>query len=215
MNFDEDDPETMLPLVKLMLKFCEDIFPSTLLAHDKVLHRHLAHGDEAPIDHTVALVDQCMGSLYVSHKGKEWKIKKAAELCEIGLLFVWYSKEESSDVAAMVVCKLVDDHTLYLYEIQVHPDFQNLGLGTKLMNGFHSLAKKLDETSLTDTKLDETLRWNCTTEYTGLTVFPDNQRALKWYKSLGYDFSPNSPRDKKTRLRVLKPDYYELEREVN
>ncbi|KAF3985204.1 hypothetical protein FT663_03175 [Candidozyma haemuli var. vulneris] len=215
-EFDEDDPETMIPLVGLMAEFSKDIFPESLDVNGKTIHRHLAFGRGPHIEETVRLVDQCMGPLYVSHKGKNWKNHKADELKEIGLLFIWYSVEGSSEMSALVVCKLVSEQTLYLYEIQVHPDVQNNHLGSKLMDGFHKLAKKLDETSLNDnTELDETLRWNCTTEYTGLTVFPDNEKALRWYKRLGYDHSPGSPIDRKTRLRVIKPDYYELEREVN
>lgn len=215
MAFDEYDPETMIPLVKLMLEFATEIFPSTLEANGQVLHRRLAYGKGIHLEQSVAIVNNCMGPLYVAHKGKGWKKQKEDELREIGLLFIWYALEDFPKMGALVVCKLVDEHTLYLYEIQVLPEYQSHKWGSKLMDSFHALAKKLDETSLNDTELDETLRMNCTTEYTGLTVFPDNERALKWYKQLGYTFSPNSPRDRKTRLRVIKPDYYELEREVD
>lgn len=216
-EFDEYDPDTMLPLVSLMLKFAEDIFPSLIEIEDKKLYRHIAHGSGNHVQQAITLVDECMGKLYVSHKGRNWKKDKAEELEEVGLLFVWYSfdNDVQAPPRALVVSKITESQTLYLYEIQVHPEVQGKNIGSKLMKGFHDLALKLDDTSLNDTALDETTRWNCTVEYTGLTVFSDNKKALNWYRKMGYDYSPNSPRDRKTRLRVIKPDYYELEREVN
>ncbi|PIS57658.1 hypothetical protein CJI97_000704 [Candidozyma auris] len=213
-EFDEYDPDVMIPLAEVMLKMASEIFPKEISVNDEKLSVHLVVGDGPHIADAIELVDKCMGQLYVKHKGKNWKDEKREELLEVGLLFIYYTSKDGQ-IAALVACKMIEGQTLYLYEIQVHPEAQNHQVGSTLIKCFHSLAKKLDDFSLDDGKFDEALRWCCTTEYTALTVFSDNERALQWYKLLGYDYTANSPKDRTTRLRVIKPDYYELEREVN
>ena len=89
---------------------------------------------------------------------------------------------------------------LYLYEIHIHPRFQNRGIGTILMQALEDIARN---TGI----LRKTM----------LTVFRSNEGGRRFYERLGYrrdEESTPSPMS----LRgggVREPDYYILYKDIN
>lgn len=218
MEFDEYDEGLMDPLSKHMAEKAKNYFPEVLDIKGQRLIRHVSSDPSDNISAFVDLIDDCMGKLYKSHKGPSWKEDKILELSEVGLVSVWYSPESKATncVHALIVFKMTDlsyGKTLYLYEIQVTPDCQGFHVGSKLISRFHDYAFHLQLTASEQSPACSHSGF-CHTDYTGLTVFSDNDRALEWYEKLGYTLSDDSPLDKNIRTRVIKPDYYELCRPV-
>ncbi|WPK24652.1 hypothetical protein PUMCH_001932 [Australozyma saopauloensis] len=133
--------------------------------------------------------------------------------------------------------------SLYLYEIHVDPRYQGQSRGTQLIQWFHLLAYSLNELSrireissdldnLCDNLRDQLQKNGCEIDSaqliclsrlpqsihfqsagTGLTVFGENAVAFRWYTSLGYLLSSQSPCDRLLRNgRVVRPEYYILYR---
>lgn len=198
--FDESDPHLTQTVSALLAAAVHGIFPSELPPGG--LHCSAAVADSAPF---VTLLHQCMGPYYVRHHGALWKHEKAREMAEPGLVYVWYGAGSSSpEPRCFLSCKVVSEPvgpTLYLYEIQVAPEFQGQGVGAALMRGFHRLAASVREVAVVAT---------------GLTVFSDNSRALQWYTTLGYRLALDSPSDKNLRGgRIAKPSFYILTRPLD
>ncbi|KAJ6575192.1 acyl-CoA N-acyltransferase [Mycena capillaripes] len=70
-----------------------------------------------------------------------------------------------------------DKNILYCYDLQVAKQSQRSGLGRALMNHLAKIGA--------DFGLDKII----------LTVFKVNKRALKFYKSFGFEMDPDSPND--------------------
>lgn len=64
---------------------------------------------------------------------------------------------------------------VYVYEIQVHADYQRLGLGQRLMQAIESMATTL--------AMDKVM----------LTVFRSNTAAMDFYQRLDYEIDESSP----------------------
>lgn len=154
----------------------------------------------------VDIIDGTIGNLYIKHNGSNWKREKKVELKEPGLLFVFLADPKSTTVVAYICFKLClddeDDLVLYLYEIHITEEHQGKGLGQFLIDDFHKLCVDLVKSS---NKLYKLLVGMA------LTVFSDNERALLWYRNMGYKLTVDSPVDKVLRNgKVIKPDYYLL-----
>lgn len=217
LEFDEYSEDIMEPLSLEMAGLAKDNFPEQLLIGLSSFNRHISVDPDEELEDFADLIDQGMGDLYKSHRGPNWKEDKVDELSEIGLVFIWYTKEGSSDVDALIAFKMTQPSygkTLYLYEIQVKPENQGMKIGSLLISHFHQYASQLRQKA-SQKIVNLFLPGFLSTEYTGLTVFSDNEKALRWYKRLGYDLSEESPQDRHTRTRCIKPDYYELCRRVH
>lgn len=213
MDFDEYNESLMVPLSHSIAHLVTEIFPETVEIGEITLHRNVATSPDFTV--FIEIVDKCMGDMYVANNGRSWKKEKAEEMLEPGLVYVWYSQTEALEsTGCFLTFKPVLElygKTLYLYEIQILPLFQAHGLGAKLMDCFHSLAKSMDSRKL-DSSLAQHVHLK--TEATSLTVFSANSRALTWYKRLGYKRTADSPVDRKMRNKVLKPKFYLLSRLV-
>lgn len=218
MDYDENNPTVTAPLARSMVLLVPGHFPASLLANASAYSRFCAAADDLPVASVTRLmlvVEQCMGPLYVRHKGPDWKAEKLQEMAESGLVYVWYAVGDT--VGAFVSFKLVVEsygQALYLYEIQVVPQCQHQQWGAQLMLAFHEYALALGN-SKGDTALAMSIYFGAVA--TGLTVFSDNERALAWYKKMGYKLTADSPRDKKLRgspPRVLRPSFYLLSRPI-
>lgn len=217
MDFDEDNYECMENVANSI----KTLVPRTFRFGDEkfLLNcKTVAELDTPDLQLFVSTIDKCMGAMYVKHKGKNWQEEKFEELAEEGLVFVWLSEQnsdETSEMCGFLAFKLALElygKTLYLYEIQISPRFQEIGLGRKLMLSFHELAKLLDASV---GNLEISYSSLPSTKYTSLTVFSDNTRALNWYQRLGYDFTDDSPRDRELRGgKVKRPSYYLLARPI-
>lgn len=150
-----------------------------------------------------------IGRHYIKHKGPEWEHEKLNEMQEDCLIYVYYCDSKSNVIAFVsFVLTFEEGLVLYLYEIQILPDYQGQGLGKTLIDSFHQLAPMHREGLVIDGLDISDL------EGTKLTVFSDN-KALNWYQMLGYELAEESPTDKKLRGgKVIKPDYYILFRKV-
>ncbi|KAI5959446.1 hypothetical protein KGF57_002084 [Candida theae] len=159
---------------------------------------------------SLELIDENIGQLYIKHNGNKWKRDKKLELREPGLIFVLLIDPKLHTISAYICFKMCLDSegelVLYLYEIHVRSLLQGKGLGQLLINQFHKVAADLVKSS---NPLYKSLRG------TALTVFSDNERALRWYGGMDYNLTTDSPVDKVLRRgNVLKPDYYLLKRAI-
>lgn len=216
MQFDENDLMAMDAVSRSIMSLVPLVFPQSISIEDIVLTRVCrseADIDESMLDLLVEVIHKCMGKLYVKHKGKNWREEKLDELTEPGLVFTWYKC--GNDLAAFIAFKLVEElygKTLYLYEIQVLPEYQGKRLGTDLMKYFHRMALVVDAAS-TDSKVP--YHAILTTKATSLTVFSDNVKAFAWYTRMGYIPSPDCSVDRKLRGgKVVKPSFYLLTRPI-
>lgn len=217
MEFDENDLPTMDLVSRTIVSLVPLVFTESVHLCDKLLTRVCtSEADiEEPMLHLlVEVIDKCMGKLYVKHKGRNWKDDKVDELTEPGLVFVWYTCGE--DIGGFVAFKLVNElygKTLYLYEIQILPEYQGKGFGSDLMKYFHQLTVVVNAaTSNLNIPCHALLSANASS----LTVFSDNVKALAWYTRIGYYPSPDSDTDRKLRGgKVVKPSYYLLTRPLD
>lgn len=214
MQFDEDDERIMVPLASSLAHLALQLFPPSLLCAGNTYLRHCSTSQalsNAQRNELVHVIHDAMGHMYRAHKGRQWPEEKALELLEPGLVFVWYALD--SQVAAFVAFKKVQEHckALYLYEIQVRPQYQGALWGRSLMAAFHALAVLANANASGGLPQCEHLE----TEQTSLTVFGDNSRAYDWYSRMGYVLAPGSPQDRRLRSgAVIRPDYYLLTRQL-
>lgn len=157
-------------------------------------------------DAYVDVVDACMGETYHKVKGPNWREEKREELKAPGIVYISYS---SLKTACFMAIRPVDEpfgHCLYLYEIQIMAEFQGKRLGSRLMLCFHNLAASLSEVP----------QFGFSAVGTALTVFAANERAIAFYRKLGYNRAAHSPRNRRLRNgKLLKPEYYIMERPNN
>ncbi|ODV81735.1 uncharacterized protein CANTADRAFT_45487 [Suhomyces tanzawaensis NRRL Y-17324] len=144
-----------------------------------------------------------LNDFYVAHHGPNWMEDKQEEMLEPGLVYVWYTSAKGLlGFVLFKVCENDDMIVLYLYEIHVNPEVHNQSIGTHLLTSFHALIPILHQCE--HPHLQDI-------EGTGLTVFSDNVRAFEWYIRMGYQYTLDSPRDRKLRSgKIVKPDYYLL-----
>lgn len=191
-GYENSDPGLLLPLIP-------PNFVSEINSDEYNLKLSFtAAPDDGLLDKFIQVMSSTIGNLYLKHKGKNWKTEKLAEMKEFGLVYAYYVNDKTNEIAAFTsfLHSVYSNGgtSLYLYEIHVLPGYQKSKIGTQLINSFHLIAKKL----------------NCKTE---LTVFSDNSNALSWYEGLNYEISIDSPQNRVLKSgRVIKPDYYILER---
>ncbi|CCE86163.1 Piso0_005818 [Millerozyma farinosa CBS 7064] len=161
------------------------------------------------------LLEQCLNlvvenlqDFYCRLEGVNWTHKKRKEMKEEGLIYVTYG-DQSRIWAFMSFMLTVENgiKSLYLYEIHVHSSLHSYRLGSELLDGLHSTAAKLNSLAASDQNYA-----SLSNTGVNLTVFVENHKALSWYTRHGYRLSEHSPRDKKLRSRIIKPDYYILYR---
>lgn len=217
MDFDENDLPAMDAVARAIVSLVPLAFPESISIGDKLLTRVCtseADIEEPMLDKLVEVIDKCMGKLYVKHKGRNWKEEKLDELTEPGLVFVWYTCEE--DICGFIAFKLVNElygKTLYLYEIQILPEYQGKRFGSDLMTHFHRMAVIVNAAT---SNLNISSRALLSTRATSLTVFSDNVKALAWYTRIGYYPSPDCSTDRKLRGgKVVKPSFYLLTRPLD
>lgn len=211
MDFDEDDYKSMDAVAKALVALAPQVFPDQLDINLSRVCKSQGDLTSHELTEFVDVIDACMGKLYVKHKGQNWRDEKIDELTEDGLVFLWYT--DGSGVAGFMAFKLALElygKTLYLYEIQILPKFQGKGLGKQFMDCFHRYAALVNGNALNPSIPHCSL---LETGATSLTVFADNNKAVEWYKRLGYVHTSDSPADRRLRGgKVVKPSYYLLTR---
>lgn len=216
-DFDETNEEFMVFLSESMADLVPRVFAPLIEISGKTHTRKcaaVANMEFIQIQRFLGVVEKCLGTFYTKHKGQNWKEEKLEEMAEPGLIYIWYEHEGaiSCFLSMMMVLEPVGK-TLYLYEIQVLPEFQNLHLGSGVMNNFHNFGTFLNSKSQ---DLSPGLYKHFSALATGLTVFSDNERAFNWYLKLGYNFAVDSPLDKRLRNgRIVKPSFYILSRPLS
>lgn len=171
------------------------------------------------VESFASLVKINLGEFYSRINGIDWFDDKVIEMQERGLVYVSYKKnnEVIGFVSFVDTWDDEDGRVLYLYEIQISPNYQGEGLGKKLIESFHKLALKMSKTDLPSSgNITGYLNNNDDKRLsaTKLTVFSEN-KVVNWYKNLGYLLSEDSPRDRKLRNgKIIKPDYYLMVRKV-
>lgn len=213
-TFDEEDQDAMESVASTLCKLVPSVFPDKITVNGKDFARICKPEHQiqvSMISRLIKVIDECMGDLYVKHKGVDWRQEKIEELTEPGLVMLWYA--DGINICGFLSFKLVMESygkALYLYEIQILPQYQGKGVGARLMEQFHQLASLVNsQTSNTELELHSLL----STEATSLTVFSDNEKAFAWYKRNGYVECSDSPVDRVLRNgTVIKPPYYLLTR---
>lgn len=256
LEFDENDLDVTVPLAKSVAVVALDAFPAKIVCDSVDYVRKcepVASISKSTLTGCLELLDECLGTLYVKHKGQGWQNAKQDEMRDPALVYVWY--EGVIGVACFVSFRIVSEpygSSLYLYEIHVRPLLQGQQLGSKLIGGFHRLAETLcrvnslsrleslgrsgsgnvsdscgqgpfqnkNESSSQVLSLAHYVNLPGVEHFfvsgSGLTVFGDNLRALKWYFGLGYVLSVHSPVDRILRGgKTIAPEYYILYRPVS
>lgn len=216
-EFDENDRDTMEGVSLVLVDLVPLIFPDTIALDGTIFMRTCKPEHEMQffmIGQLIKIIEECMGDLYVKHKGENWREEKVDELTEPGLVMLWYA--DGTDICGFLAFKLAQElygKTLYLYEIQVLPRYQGKGIGSRLMHFFHQFARFVN-----DSTFNTSINYHrlLSTGATSLTVFSDNARALTWYTSHGYVPSVDCPADRQLRDgKVIKPSFYLLTRPVH
>lgn len=211
-DFDEENVTLMTVLAEAVASSARETFPTALKSPTLTqVHFSTAHGaSEALIDQLLALIEANLGLFYSKREGSNWTAKKREEMRETGLVYIYHTDKEGL-VVFFLSCKLVleeDGKYLYLYEIHVEKLYQGQEIGQQLLGGFHKLAGHIKG-------LSGGRNSHFSIKGTALTVFSDNERALKWYLRTGYNYTPWLPRDTKLRGgRVKKPLLYLLSRSL-
>lgn len=236
-EFDENDENVTVPLGKTIAIVANEVVPKEIQIGGSTFSRSSGSASvlgSDRIESLLLLLDNCLGNLYTIHKGPNWKEVKRKEMIDLALVYLWYEKDEQ--VACFVSFRTVNESygkSLYLYEIHVNPLLQGNKVGANLMNLFLMLAQTLrslgehaNQKSAGSTnnstiseelqKVFEKISSMSSIRFldivgTGLTVFSDNTRVLKWYSNLGYTFTRDSPVDRVLRGgKVIRPEYYLL-----
>lgn len=213
LDYDEDDEYQTEQVSESIASRLKSVFPEKL--SDSVSLRsitpvHLM--EEHMVEGFLSIVEKNLGKFYIAKNGDDWKEEKFEEMVESGLIYISYH-DNNSNLAGFLSVKLVNEFSsksLYLYEIHLDQKYQGLGLGSKLIEGFHNAAKEL---KLLYNNPDVKYSQYFNLSRTSLTVFSDN-RALAWYFKLGYFINEDSPRDKVLRSKITKPAYYMLSKKV-
>ncbi|KAM3163524.1 N-alpha-acetyltransferase 40 [Lachancea thermotolerans] len=177
------------------------------------------------LDQLLSLVTANLGPMYTRHAraiygaGRQsWPARKRAEMETPGLVYVVYSDSHSQPLVFMSLL-LTDEpelgqelaaRVLYLFEIHVSDIIRGQGLGTHLLRD--CLGGTLASLS----------RASPSVLGAELTVFSENQRALRLYLALGMHVAAWSPQDRRAQVRrrtrataydsslVTRPAYYIL-----
>ncbi|KAK5780796.1 N-terminal L-serine N(alpha)-acetyltransferase NatD PWA37_003451 [Arxiozyma heterogenica] len=194
------------------------------------------------------ILDINLGKIYkeVSHQiynnQKSWEVNKWEEMLSPGLIYVSYwrtdtDRDKSTDLQpvlflSFMLTEEIDvsrigaiEFVVYLYEIQILPELRGLGIGQRLLGclkdtsmGYNNCDGNSKSVFKNDTIISAIV----------LTVFSENEVAIRFYKKLQFRYTVGSPRDElidrianRTRKRqstansvtnqhVIKPIYYLL-----
>lgn len=160
----------------------------------------------------LSIIDVNLGKSYLKMNGVQWKVKKLQEMKEDGLIYVLlHDKTESSDKPPLgfLSLKIINEddfNVVYLYEIQLLPDYCKLGLGTQLMAAIHALPLLINK----DTAFTST---HSKLSGTALTVFSSNKPARHLYGKFHYKVNKFSPTEREIRGgKIIEPEFFILER---
>lgn len=157
------------------------------------------------------ILDVNLGKSYLKMNGVEWKVQKLQEMKEDGLVYVLlHDKTVNSDkplgFLSMKIINEDDFDVLYLYEIQLLPNYCKRGLGTQLMATIHILPSLINSDKAftnSHSKLSGT----------ALTVFSSNGPARHLYAKFHYKVNKFSPTEREIRGgKIIEPEYFILER---
>ncbi|KAK6203488.1 histone-specific N-acetyltransferase NAT4 [Scheffersomyces amazonensis] len=209
-EWDEED-EHLMEYVSIRLdSHIESVFN---LPSDQVVmfHKPVTQISPSKLQKFTDLVARNLNELYIKHQGKNWKVEKVEEMKEVGLVYVWYENKSNHELIGFISFKVCFDDgfkVLYLYEIQINEEYHHQRYGSNLIENLQSLAKHVSRSIIND---DNGYFDNA--RGISLTVFPDNLEALNWYFKIGYNYTSQSPRDRKLRNgKLVKPKYYVLHR---
>lgn len=213
LEYDEDDEYQTEQVAESIAPRLKSVFPEKLsdsVSLQSIAPVHLI--EEHVVEWFLTMVEKNLGKFYLAKNGDDWKEEKFEEMMESGLIYISY-RDNDNNLAGFLSVKLVNEFSsksLYLYEIHIDQQYQGLGLGSKLIEGFHNAAGEL---KLLYNNPDVNYSQYFNLSRTSLTVFSDN-RALSWYFKLGYFINEDSPRDKVLRTKVTKPAYYMLSKKL-
>jgi ribosomal protein S18 acetylase RimI-like enzyme len=188
-----------------VIEVLEDSFPESVQDMELEITTCVT---SSQIDEYVDVMETTISTYYEAREGLNWTKSKKEEMKTKGMVFISY-REPSGKLGAFLSMLLTSDDwglVIYLYEVHVCSKFHGKGVGKKLMDSLHLFSCSLQHSGikLSDTSLAELTSIK-------LTVFSDNESALKFYEKLGYMRSDESPEDRKLRSgKIIKPDYYIL-----
>lgn len=179
------------------------------------------------LEECLKLLNLNLGKIYEAVNGRKWRIAKREEMLEPGLVYVLFRLAETDKLLGFLSVKIINEidlHLLYLYEIQLDPKYRNLKFGSFLMRKLEEIVKSINKSG----KVKKLWYKNFKEDYDdindpnllltgiGLTVFSSNKGARKLYERFGYKLHPDSETDKILRNgKIIEPDYYMLEKQIN
>lgn len=192
------------------------------------------------------LLDDNLGSTYrkvsedIYDNKLSWKANKLNEMQTENLIYVYYYSKNKKKIILYMSFMLTEEfnvsqlncneNVIYLYEIQIMKNYHCFGLGTLMMEYIFQVGKNFNQKVFRN--MHDSIKIEKDEQKNGinsiaLTVFADNNNALKFYKKLGFKLTIDSPIDeivhvrKRTRMQKtsstvndkekrIKPIYYLL-----
>lgn len=146
------------------------------------------------------LIEQTSADDYKNSETGWSRAKKKKEMKLPDMKYITFKDELSEHVAGFVSFMITYEdgfEVVYVYEIHLAAEWQAQGLGKSLMIAVESIGK------------------NVGMEKIMLTVFKANQRAVAWYRRLGYVEDEFSPEPRKLRNGTVKePTYIILSKQL-
>ncbi|SLM38504.1 gnat family acetyltransferase [Lasallia pustulata] len=198
-----------LPLLTFTSQFLPTSLPSLQFEHAQTLASyHITLESSSTLTSTdftacFGLIATTSASAY-SGSSIGWspaKKSKEMRLPDLRYLIVKSGASTAADKVEAFLSFMItyeDGHeVVYCYEIHLSGDLQGCGLGRHLMGIMEELGRKVG------------------VEKAMLTVFLENEGALRFYERLGYVEDEYSPRPRKLRNGVVKkPDYIILSKQL-
>ncbi|KAI0550531.1 acyl-CoA N-acyltransferase [Xylaria curta] len=150
--------------------------------------------NSADLDACYNLIEETSRADYEASSTFDWKpVKKMAEMKSPELRYILVKNSEGlvRGFTSLMPTYEEGEPVVYCYEIHLKPELRGTGLGRLLMSFLESVAAHTPPI-----------------EKVMLTCFLSNQKALAFYKSMGFTQDPISPVPKKLRYgREFIPDY--------
>lgn len=178
------------------------IFDSDNEAHARILHDLLD------------ILDNNLGSTYekvsedIYENNLPWKVNKMREMETENLIYVYYYSKVERKIVLYMSFMLTEEmnvskfdsieKVIYLYEIQIIQNFRRFGLGKLLLGYLFRSAQRYNSKIIEEdtNEIEEKIAKSYQINSIALTVFSNNDQALKFYENLGFKLTADSPIDK-------------------
>ena len=145
------------------------------------------------------------GLIYVSYWGGTDTENNSKRHCGRPMVFLSFMLTEEIDVSRLGIT----DFVVYLYEIQILPEIRGLGIGQRLLKclrdtsiGYNDFLISNNNNNNLNININSACQNGTIITAIVLTVFSQNEAAIKFYNKLQFQFTVGSPRDEFVTDRI-------------